>query len=161
MKDISTIAVVRRENACTLDARVLLDEMSATLALYCAPTPSSLFDAEDLCTVRSAFVVARTTDGFAIGCGALCRFSFEVAEFRCLYRRPEWPGTGAAILQFLEAIAIGAGYRRAILQAREANRRAIAFCRRHGYERAEPFADCAGASDVRCFVKALPLVAGQ
>ncbi|MCP3728187.1 GNAT family N-acetyltransferase [Paraburkholderia sp. CNPSo 3272] len=161
MKDLSTLAVVRRENACTLDARILLDEMTATLALYRGATVQSQFYLGDLGSARSAFVMARTMDGLPIGCGALCRFSFEVAEFQCLYRRPEWPGTGTAILRFLETVAAGAGYRRVILQAREANRRAITFYQRHGYERAEPFADCAGLSDVRCFAKALPLVADE
>jgi GNAT superfamily N-acetyltransferase len=158
MKETSTVAVVRRENPCTLDARILIDELAATRALYGARNTQSSFGADELCSVRSAFVMARTMDGLAIGCGALCRFSFEVAECRWIYRRPEWLGAGAVILLFLESVAAASGYRRIVLQARAANRCAIAFYRRHGYEPVEPFADSGSLSDVKSFAKALPLV---
>jgi len=155
MRESSVIVVVRREDPCTLDARALLDELSALTALYGAPAASPRFHGKDVQTARSAFVVARTTDGDAIGCGALSRYSFEVAEFSRIYRRPEWPGAGSGILRFLESQAAGMGYRRIVLQTRQENRRAIAFYLRHGYEWIERPCEAGGTSDVRGFRKAL------
>jgi len=154
MRESSVIVVVRREDPCTLDARMLLDELSALAALYGASTASSRFHDGDVQTARSAFVVARTTDGEAIGCGALSRYSFEVAEFTRIYRRPEWPGAGSGILRFLESQAAGMGYRRIVLETHEENRRALAFCLRHGYELVERTGD-GGTGDVRGLRKSL------
>ncbi|NLP60273.1 GNAT family N-acetyltransferase [Paraburkholderia sacchari] len=104
---------------------------------------------------RSAFAVARTIDGQAIGCGALRHYSFEIAEFKRIYRRPQWPGAGAVILHFLEDVAALMGYRRVILETRAANRRAVAFYQRHGFQTIEPFGEYIGADDAHCFGKAL------
>lgn len=73
MSDLSLVAVVREENPCTLDARAMLDELSATLALYSADGAQWRFCVEDVQRSRSAFAVARAVDGYAIGCGALRR----------------------------------------------------------------------------------------
>lgn len=155
MSDLSLVAVVREENPCTLDARVMLDELSATLALYSADGAQSRFCVEDVQRSRSAFAVARAADGYAIGCGALRRYSFEIAEFKRIYRRPEWPGAGTAILRFLEGVAASMGYRRVILETCEANRRATAFYRRHGYETVEPFGEYLGMGGICCLGKVL------
>jgi ribosomal protein S18 acetylase RimI-like enzyme len=155
MSDLSLVAVVREENPCTLDARAMLDELSAMLALYSADGAQSRFSIEDVQRSRSAFAVARTIDGHAIGCGDLRRYSFEIEEFKRIYRRPQCPGTGAAILQFLEDVAVSMGYRRVILETRAANRRAVAFYQRHGYETIEPFGEYIGAAGVRCLGKTL------
>ena len=156
MDESSVVAVVRREDPGTPDAVVLLDEMSAMVALYCGDGGQRHFHPEDVRLARSAFVVARTMDGLAIGCGALRRFSFEVAEFKCIYRRPEWAGAGAAVLRHLERLAVAMGYRRVILQTREGNRRAIAFYLRHGYEPIPPYGEYTAVADARCFRKVLP-----
>ena len=155
MDESSVIAMVRREDPGTPDAAVLLDELSAMIALYCGDGAQRRFQPEDVRLARSAFVVARTMDGLAIGCGALRRFSFEVAEFKRIYRRPESAGAGAAVLRHLERLAVAMGYRRVILQTREANRRAIAFYLRHGYEPIAPYGEYTAMRDARCFGKVL------
>lgn len=137
MNESSVVAVVRREEPCTLEARALIDEMSAMLALYGAHAAQSSLYRDTLTMPRSAFVMARTVDGEAIGCGALRRFSFEVAELQNIYRRPEWSGAGGAIVQHLERLAVSMGYRRVIVRTQAANRRAIEFGLRHGYERVD------------------------
>jgi GNAT superfamily N-acetyltransferase len=153
--------VVRMESPCTFDASLLLDEVSAMVALYCGDGAQSSFRVTDVTSPRSAFAVARTAEGHAIGCGAVRRFSFEAAEFKRIYRRPEWPGAGAMILQFLERVAMTMGYRRAVLQTRAANRRAVAFYLRHGYEVIEPFGEYTALPDACCFSKALPVLQGR
>lgn len=157
MGESSVVAVVRLEDPCTVDARILLDELSAMLALRCADSAQQRFRAEDVQCARSAFVVARTMDGNPIGCGALRRFSFEVAEFKRIYRRPEWPGVGAVILQFLENVAARMNYCRAVLQSHEQNRQAIDFYLRHGYEPVDPYGEYLGMPEARCFAKTLLL----
>ncbi|TAM07009.1 MAG: GNAT family N-acetyltransferase [Paraburkholderia sp.] len=157
MNELCVVATVRREDPRTPDATVLLEEFGAMIALYRADDRKARFAVEDLCTVRSAFVVARTIDGRAIGCGALRRYSFEVAEFVLIYRRPEWHGTGSVILRFLEDLAAAMDYRKALVQVHEANRHAIALCLRHGYEPRSPVGECVGLGDTLCFAKALPV----
>ena len=155
MNDMSVVVVMREENPRTFDARAMLDELSATLALYTGDGAQSRFRIEDVQSSRSVFVVARTIDGHAIGCGALRRHSFGIAELKRIYRRPEWPGAGSAILRFLEGVAVSMGYRRVILETRQANSRAAAFYQRHGYETVEPFGEYISMEGVRCFGKAL------
>ncbi|MEX3924957.1 MULTISPECIES: GNAT family N-acetyltransferase [Paraburkholderia] len=157
MKESAVVVTVRREDPATRDAGLLLDELSAMVALYCGDGAQSRFNEQDAMTPRGAFVIARTTDGQAIGCGALRRFSFEVAEFKRIYRRAEFHGAGAAILRYLEELAAAMDFRRVILQTREANRRAIAFYRRHGYQHIDPYGEYTTMSDARCFGKALPV----
>ncbi|PXX07069.1 acetyltransferase (GNAT) family protein [Paraburkholderia tropica] len=156
MNDESVVVIARREDPCTLDGRMLVDEAAACAALYAEDGGQARFCVDDVRSSRSAFVIARAVDGHAIGCGALRRLSFEVAELKRIYRRPEWRGVGALILTFLETAAHDLGYRRVVLQTREANRRAIAFYHRHGYATTEPFGVYAGVGDARCFMKALP-----
>jgi N-acetylglutamate synthase-like GNAT family acetyltransferase len=161
MSESSAIAVVRREDPATLDADMLLDEVSALAALYSGDGVQESFHVEDVTTMRSAFVVARTMEGEAIGCGALRRFSFEVAEFKGIYRRPEWPGVGSAILQYLEQLATLMGYRRVVVQTCAPNRRAVSFYLRHGYEPAELPGGHTAIGEVRCFSKSLPVMLGS
>ncbi|MEX3951389.1 GNAT family N-acetyltransferase [Paraburkholderia sp. EG287B] len=158
MKESSVLAIVRREDPRSLDASLLLDEVSAMVALYSGDGAQTRFRVEEATSPRGAFVVARTAKGEAMGCGAVRRFSFEVAELKRIYRRPEWPGAGSAILHYLERIAVTLGFRCVVLQTRAANRRSIAFYGRHGYRSIEPYGEYVRMGDARCFSKALPLV---
>lgn len=156
MNNLSVTTVVQCESPQTLDASVLLDELSAMIALYGADGGQSRFRVDDVSTPRSLFAVARTPHGQPIGCGALRRFSFETAEFKRIYRRPEWPGAGAAILLFLETAAMSMGYRRVLLQTRKSNRRALAFYLRHAYMPTDPYGEYAAIDDALCLTKVLP-----
>lgn len=155
MKHFSVSTVVGCESPVSLDARVLLDELSATIALYSADSGQTRFCAEDVATPRSAFAVARTRLGEPVGCGALRRFSYGTAEFKRLYRRPEWPGAGTSILLFLETTAVALGYRHVVLQTRNTNRRAVAFYFRHGYTPTDPYGEYVAMADALCLAKAL------
>lgn len=161
MNNLSVTTVVQCESPITLDASVLLDEFSAMNALYGADGGQSRFCVDDVSTPRSAFAVARTVRGYPIGCGALRRFSFETAEFKRIYRRPEWSGAGAAILLFLETTAVSMGYRRVLLQTRKSNRRALAFYLRHGFMPTDPYGEYSAIEDALCLTKALPFASHQ
>src|SRR5690242_8000889 len=112
MMDSAMTFVVRREDPRTQDAQVLLDELTATLALYTGDGGQARFSLEDICSVRGAFVIARTTHGEPLGCGAFKRHDYGVAELKRIYTRPNNLGVGCAILQLLETEAITAGYRK-------------------------------------------------
>lgn len=70
MKQSTLTAVVCRADPRSADAQMLLDELSAALALSTSDGGQSRFDIEDACAARGGFVIARTSSGAAIGCGA-------------------------------------------------------------------------------------------
>jgi GNAT superfamily N-acetyltransferase len=144
---------VRREDPCTDDAQLLLDECTATLALFSGDGGQARFKLEEVCSARGAFVVARTNKGAPLGCGAFRRFDYGVAELMRIYCRPDSGDTGQAILNMLETEAVTAGYRTLIAQANELNRRAVAFYERHGFERIEPAGASMHRGDVLCFAR--------
>lgn len=69
MKQSTLTAVVCRADPRSADAQMLLDELSDARPLYW-DGGQSLFDIEDACSARGGFVIARTSSGAAIGCGA-------------------------------------------------------------------------------------------
>jgi GNAT superfamily N-acetyltransferase len=134
---------------------MLLDELSATLALSTGDGGQSRFDIEDACSARGGFVIARTTSGAAIGCGACRRHDYGVEELKRIYSRPEYKGVGTAIVRRLEQEAINAGYGALIVGTRASNRRAIAMYERNGYKPTGPFGFHVDVQDARCFIKLL------
>ncbi|MBP0588293.1 GNAT family N-acetyltransferase [Paraburkholderia sp. LEh10] len=153
--------IVRREDPHSQDAQTLLDELSATLALYSGDGGRSRFSVEEFCSARGAFVVARTVQGVPLGCGAFRRHDDGVAELKRIYSRPNSLGVGAAILQMLEVEAVTAGYRTLVAETRAINRRAIAFYERNGFTRVERFGIYATQSDAHCFAKQLAEATGS
>lgn len=147
--------VIQREDLYSLDAQILMDELSAMLAILSGDGGQSRFSVDDVCSARGAFVIARSSHGAPLGCGALRRFDFGVAELKRVYARPNKSGVGRAILSALEREAVEAGYHTVVLETRGGNRRAIAFYERNGYLPTEVFASCSDLADVRCFSKTL------
>ena len=155
MTEPDVAVVVHREDPRSQDAQTLMDELSATLALFSGDGGQARFCVEDAYSARGAFVVARTASGHAIGCGAIRRFGYSVAELKRLYSRPNTTGVGRAILHALEAEAVTAGYRTLLAETRAINRRAIAFYERNGFVRIERFGMYANQADAQCFAKPL------
>ncbi|VXB43183.1 GCN5-related N-acetyltransferase [Burkholderia sp. 8Y] len=155
MTPFETAILVRREDPWSLDAQALLDELSAMLAVFSGDSGQSRFCLEDVCSARGAFVVARTAQGFALGCGAFRRFDYGVAELKRLYSRPKTCGVGKAILTQLEADAAAAGYHKLLLETRSFNRRAIAFYQRNGFTPAGRYGIYVHQPDACCFEKTI------
>jgi len=136
------------------EARVLIQELDASLAAICGDSGSGSFDPADVRGPRSVFLVARD-DGVALGCGALRPIAPGVAELKRMYARPG-SGAGRWLLAALEEQAAAFGYREVWLSTRRVNGRALAFYARHGYLPVENYGRYAGRAASVCLGKRLP-----
>ena len=102
-----------------------------------------MLDVASLGTPAVSFLVARSTDGVAEGCGALVVNDDGSAELKRMFVAPaaRRRGLGAAILERLEAEARARGVRVIRLETGVAQPEAIALYRRFGYCPCEPFDD--------------------
>jgi ribosomal protein S18 acetylase RimI-like enzyme len=146
---------VAAEDPTTADAAALMSELSATLALITGDSGNSSFQVEDVLGAAACFSVARDRMGIALGCGAFRPLQDGVAEVKRMLSRPGNPGTGSAILAFLEARARQMGYRELWLETRIVNTRAVQFYEARGYRRRENFGKYAGNPAAICFEKSL------
>jgi putative acetyltransferase len=99
-------------------------------------------DIAALCGPNVAFAVARSSDGRAVGCGAVV-LGEECAELKRMYVLPasRGQGIGKALLEFLESQASAAGMRVFRLETGSKQPEAIDFYSRSGYVRCGPFGD--------------------
>ncbi len=137
------------------EAEALLNELSERLAAITGSSGRSSFDADDVRVPSALFVLARDTDGKAVGCGAFRPMDQEagVAEVKRMYAQV--PGAGLAILTHLEAAAREYGYAKLRLETRLVNQRAVAFYEKHGYARIPNFGKYVGKAEAVCFEKLL------
>ncbi len=151
---------IRAEDPGTLDAIGLTDELSAALAAITGDSGRSSFDPDDVRLPRARFAVARDADGHPIGCAALRPLADGVAEIKRMYARPGNPGTGSALLAFVEREAAALGYRELWLETRVVNQRAVKFYSERGYAVIANYGRYAGRADAVCLSKQLPSPAG-
>lgn len=99
-------------------------------------------DPETLRAPQGAFLVA-WGDGEPVGCGALRRLDLYRFEVKHLYVAPagRGRGTGAALLQALEARAAELGATEVVLDTNSALAAANALYASRGYEAIEPYND--------------------
>jgi N-acetylglutamate synthase-like GNAT family acetyltransferase len=133
MTRTATPVRVEREDPWCHDARVLLDELGALLALTSGSSGQSRFFMEEVCSVRGSFLLARTPDGQAVGCGGFRRYDYGVAELKRIYGRSSNGGVGASLLMHLEERATTAGYHTLIVNTGLAGSRARSFFWRSGF----------------------------
>ncbi|NHZ89748.1 GNAT family N-acetyltransferase [Massilia sp. CCM 8733] len=141
----------------SLDARVLIEELSAALAALTGDSGKAAFSADDARAARALFVVARSEAGQLLGCAALrpLEANADVGEIKRMFARPGTKGTGAALLAHLEQAAREFGYRALWLETRKVNTRAVAFYERHGYRPIANYGRYVGRDDAVCLGKAL------
>jgi GNAT superfamily N-acetyltransferase len=150
--------IVGVEDPGTPDAIALVDELSAALAAITGDSGRSSFDIEDVRAARARFVVARNASGHAVGCGAfrpLADGIADIAEVKRMFARPGNPGTGSALLAFLETEAAALGYRVLWLAARAVNQRAVGFYLARGYALTPNYGKYAGNAEAVCLGKQL------
>ncbi|HEU4775697.1 MAG TPA: GNAT family N-acetyltransferase [Telluria sp.] len=130
----------------SLDAQLLMEELSATLAAITGASGKASFAPQDAGVL---FVVARADDGALLGCGAVRPLQDGVGEIKRMYARPGTRGVGAAILRHLEA----QGYPELWLETRKVNARAVGFYLKHGYQVIPNYGHYIGRLDAVCFGK--------
>jgi [ribosomal protein S5]-alanine N-acetyltransferase len=137
------------------EAQALLAARSGTLQQITASPGTASFDVADVQQPGAAFVLARTAEGRAVGCGALRPLQPGVAELKRMYAAPGTRGVGAQVLVALEAQAARLGHRELWLETRRVNARAVAFYLRQGYAVIPNYGRYAGRDEAVCFAKRL------
>jgi putative acetyltransferase len=99
-------------------------------------------DIAALCRFNVVFAVARSSDGRAVGCGAVV-LGEEYGELKRMYVVPgsRGKGIGTALLAFLESQASAAGVKTFKLETGYKQSEAIDLYSRSGYVRCGPFGD--------------------
>ena len=136
------------------EARLLIGELDAALAALCGDSGAGSFDPASVRGPGAVFLVARTAQGEAVGCGALRPLAPGVAELKRMYARPG-SGAGRCLLAALEAQAAAFGYRDIWLSTRRVNLRALGFYERSGYAPVDNYGRYAGRDASVCLGKRL------
>ncbi|MDQ1830922.1 GNAT family N-acetyltransferase [Massilia scottii] len=139
----------------SLDARTLIEELSAALAAITGDSGKASFSSDDARVARSLFVVARGDAGELLGCAALRPLDGNVGEVKRMFARPGASGVGAALLAHVERAAQGFGYHQLWLETRKVNTRALAFYAKHGYGIISNYGKYVGRDDAVCLGKLL------
>jgi putative acetyltransferase len=124
------------------DVTALIAELDAYQdTLYPAEARYAL-DLDSLAQPNVLFVVARSVDDRAIGCGAVV-LGNSYGEVKRMYVRPEVRGKGTArqIIDTLESAACARGCQTLMLETGPYQPEALAFYARQGYTRCGPFGD--------------------
>jgi len=105
----------------------------------------------------AVFVLVRSEDGTAIGCGGLRQLDEVTGEVKRMYVTPESRGTGAAdaVLDALEVHARKRGWTHLRLETGDRQPDAVGFYRRRGFERIPNFGSYAGVDYSLCFEREL------
>ena len=143
------------ESIDSLDAALLLGELSAALKSITGNGGETSFDTSDMADARARFVVARDVQGKALGCGAIRPMDAESAELKRMYARLSRAGVGSALLLRLEQEATALGYRFIRLETRKVNERAVSFYLRHGFQIIPNYGKYVGRDEAVCFEKLL------
>jgi ribosomal protein S18 acetylase RimI-like enzyme len=146
---------VAPEDPATADASYLLENLSKALARITGDSGNASFDPDDVRGANAQFVVARTSTGEPVGCGAFRPLHGQTAEIKRMYAAPGTRGVGAAVLLYLERSAAEMNYVEFWLETRAINTRAVDFYKKHGYSRIPNFGKYAGNEAAVCFAKAL------
>ncbi len=146
---------ITNEDPASACAASLIEALSETLAKITGDSGKSSFDPNDVRGSRARFVVARTSTGTPVGCGAFRPIEESVAEVKRMYAAPGTSGVGSAVLAYLEREARGLGYAQLWLETRVVNERAVSFYERKGYTRIPNFGKYVGRAEAVCFAKKL------
>jgi GNAT superfamily N-acetyltransferase len=146
--------VIRREAADSEDARSLLAELDAELAMrYPAKAIHGLHPGEER-DPQLIFLIARA-DGEPLGCGALRPLENGTVEIKRMFVRAtaRRRGISRAILDALEGIARDSGYATLVLETGTRQPEALTLYRSAGYVEREPYGEYVGNPFSVCMTK--------
>jgi putative acetyltransferase len=130
------------ERADQPDVMRLIEELDAYQKPLYPPESHHGVDIAALCRSNVVFAVARSSDGQAVGCGAVV-LGEEYGELKRMYVVPGHRGLGIAkaLLAFLESQASAAGVKTLKLETGYKQSEAIDLYSQSGYIRCAPFGD--------------------
>lgn len=141
------------ESPFSPDAVTLMNELSACLESITGNSGKNSFNAEDVCSERSIFVIARNRNGEAVGCGAFRSIDKNAAELKRIYAKVKSKGIGTKILCFLELEAKKMDYKSLCLETRLINSKAVSFYERNGYKGIPNYGKYVNNDEAVCFEK--------
>ncbi|MDN5300055.1 MAG: hypothetical protein PWP51_2608 [Clostridiales bacterium] len=154
-KEIHLAVTVQNEAVGCKAAVEMMNELSATLEMITGSSGTTSFSTDDMQDPRALFVIARTSEGTAVGCGAFRPMNDSTAEIKRMYAKEKGRGIGALILSHLEREAKQMGYSRIWLETRRINENAVQFYKDHGYQCIPNYGKYAGNALAICFEKKL------
>ena len=146
---------ITSEDPASVDAALLIEALSITLTKITGSSGVSSFDPNDVRGDRARFVVARTSAGTPVGCGAFRPINSVVAELKRMYAAPGTSGVGSAVLAHLEEQARSVGYTDLWLETRRVNEHAVSFYQSRGYVCIPNFGKYARNAQAVCLGKTL------
>ncbi len=146
---------IEKSDPTSAESQRLIAQLSAVLAAITGDEGKGHFSSDTLSAPRALWALARNHHGVAIGCGAIRPLSASTAEVKRVFSTGEIPGTGAALMRFLEKNALLLGYRDIWLATRLINSGAVAFYRRQGYNIIDNYGDYVGREETICLAKRL------
>ncbi|TLU65022.1 GNAT family N-acetyltransferase [Enterobacter sp. MF024] len=146
---------IEKSSPTSTDSQALIDQLSSELAAITGNNGKSHFDPQDVSGERAMWVIAKDENNQPIGCGAFRPLTETTAELKRMFSDRSCPGTGAALLAWLEEAARGMGYRELWLETRKINARAVQFYLKHGYVQRENYGPYIGRDEAICFAKRL------
>jgi ribosomal protein S18 acetylase RimI-like enzyme len=149
-----TIHLIEEDPAAP-ESALLMAELSTALEAITGDSGRASFDVDDVRGPLACFVVARSDNGAALGCGAFRPLEPGVAEIKRMYARHGTQGVGSAVLRYLESEAQALGYQAIWLETRLVNRRAMDFYEARGYQRIANYGKYIGNPLAVCFEKQL------
>jgi N-acetylglutamate synthase-like GNAT family acetyltransferase len=147
--------IISKESPFCSDAIALMDELSGILKAITGSSGRASFDSNDVCVDGSIFVIARSHEGKAIGCGSLRPMNEKTAEIKRMYVRKKSSGIGSKILAYLENSAEEMGYDKLRLETRIVNSKAVSFYRKEGYYKIDNYGKYVNNEKSICFEKFL------
>lgn len=124
------------------DVRILVAELNATLLDLTPPEFVFHMTAEQMAEPDTTVFIARE-NGKAVACGALKRHADGVGEVKRMYTSPSHRGRkiGALIVEKVEALARGEGFKRLVLETGDRHPAAWTVYERAGFTRCGPVLD--------------------
>lgn len=139
----------------TLDALLMMDELSKSLESITGSTGKNSFNIRDMYVPRSLFVVAYDEEGKPVGCGAIRPFNKDIAEVKRMFAKTKAAGVGTEILRYLEIRAQEMGYSALWLETRLINKRAVSFYENRGYHHISNYGKYINNPEAVCFEKCI------
>lgn len=146
---------IEKSSPASADSQALIEQLSAELAAITGDSGKSHFNPQDVSGARALWAVAKDENRQPVGCGALRPLSDTTAELKRMFSTRAYPGTGAALLAWLEKAALGLGYRELWLATRKINTRAVQFYLKHGYTPIANYGPYIGREEAMCLAKRL------